>query len=229
MKKGLVITLIIITFIGLLVYNIAGTVHIMNVAGKIDSVTTVSNAPKQYLNLFTESKKLMFDETVVSKTRNPITKFDYDRKFRVEVYRIKVQPSISLKDIYESHKNDHITYHHTFHVLDDFDTYSVSYKSGTQDVAKSIYLNLCGDGTFTIKKNDSIAYYYSRARNFYIKFQKDGVQDFFVGPDDDWHQPVIPMEIMLMRRADQLYLVLLVPEKKSYFLAPGTLLTLIKK
>jgi len=229
MKKGLIVAIIIITLIGLFVYYIAGTVRMMNVAGKKDSITTVSNAPEEYLGLFKESNKLVFDETVISKTRNPITQFDYDRKFRIEVYRIKVRPGISLKDVYESHKNDHITYYYTFNVLDDFDTYSVSYKSGAQDVVKSIYLNLFGDGTFTIKKNDSIAYYYSKARSFHIKFQKDGAQDFFVGTKDDWHQPTVPMEVMLIRRGDQLYFILLVAEKKSYYLPPGTLLTLMKK
>jgi len=46
MKKGVVIGLILIALIGLLVYYISGIMHLMNVAGKKDSVMTVSNAPK---------------------------------------------------------------------------------------------------------------------------------------------------------------------------------------
>jgi len=229
MKKAIIIATPILVLFGCFIYYISHTVIEMTAAGKKDSIVTSYDAPGSYAGLFEKNSKFSFVETTTSKTRNPITKFEYDSKFEVDVYRISTAGEVSLTEIDETHKNDHISYYHTYNGLSEFHTYSVSYKSGGQDVARSIYLNLFGEGTFTIKKNDSLAYYYSRAKNFYVKFRKDGIQDFFVGSTDDWREPVIPMEVMLTRRAGQLYLVLLVAEKESYHLAPGTLLTLMKK
>jgi len=170
---------------------------------------------------------LIFDETVISKTRNPITQFDYDGKFLIEVYQINAPTDVSLREINQTDKNDHITYNHTYNLLYNFGIYSVCYKSGSQDTVKSICLNLSGDRTFTIKKNDSIAYYYSRAKSFYIKFREDGKQDFFIGPEYGHEQVKISMEVLLLKHADKLYLILCIAKKENIYLEPGTLLTLI--
>ncbi len=229
MKKALIIALPILVLFGCFVYYISHSLIKINVARKKDATVISYETPGSYAQLFEKNNKLSFVETATSKTRNPIAKFEYDSKFEVDVYRISTSGALSLTEINETHKNDHISYYQTYNVLSKFHTYSVSYKTGGQDTARSIYLNLFGAGTFTIKKNDSLVYYYSRAKSFYLKFRSDGIQDFFVGPDDDWHETEVPMEVMLIRRADQLYLVLLLAEKESYYLVPGTLLSLVKK
>lgn len=230
MKKWIIVILIILTLFGWLIQRVISLRHIMDIADAKDSTRNVSMAPPEYLNLFKKNEKLIFQITVKSKTRNLISQFQYDKKYSINVYRLDILSNSNLNEIInESHLDDHITYHLTYNLLDPFDKYEILYKSGVQGMASKIYLNLSGDQTQLILKNDSIAYYYSKLESFSIKYKLNDPQDFFGSIKDENSTQRFPIEIMFIKRNGKLYLILMSPENLSERLIPGTLMSLISK
>jgi hypothetical protein len=229
MKKNLIIVVVIIAVVGWFIYYIAGLVTKMNIDGKKDAVKTVSYAPEEYLKLFRKDDRLSLDNTAISNTRNPISTFFYDQKFCINIYKIANLNNLPLTEIMvETNVDQHMTYHFTFHVLDRVDNNNIEYKSGTQDKISKIYLNLFGDQIQTIKKNDTLAYYYSNIRNFFIKYQLQGVQDFWGSVNDNHSWRKFPIEIIFLKHHESLYLILMTAKNENIVLIPGTLLRLIK-
>ena len=228
-KKGLIIAAAIVALFALF---ISFMVHLSNNAlknFKRDSIRTVSNIPYEYSGLFHKNNRLSFENTTTSKTRNPISQFDYDGKFKIYIYRINdlnIKPLSKI--IEETHNDNHITYDTSYYLLGKLGEFGVNYKAGVQDGVQLVHLNLFGDKTITLIKNDTIAYYNSMIKNFYIKYQNNTAQDFFIGEDKDWPKlGEISTEVMLKENHGNLYLVLMIAENSYTMLKPGTLLTLM--
>jgi hypothetical protein len=228
MKKGVLIVLVII--VGWLIYYFFGIIHRINEDIKIDAITTSVDVPKDYSQLFRSDDKLLADRTIISKRRNPISQFNYDDKFRINVYRINITTNLSLsKIIDESYENNHISYGLNYKGVDDIDKFEILCKFGFQDKGSRIYLNVFGDDTRLIKRNDTLVCYYSKIENFYIKYQLNAAQDFFGRVKEKYNGTKIPTEIMFIKKSSNLYLVLLTANDESIKLNPGTLLGLIAK
>ncbi|SRR5260221_131404 len=230
MKKWIIVLLIILALFGWFIHHIIGLRHIMDITDEKDATRNVSSAPPEYLNLFKKNNKLIFQITVKSKTRNLISQFQYDKKYSINVYRLDILSNSNLNEIIkESHLNDHITYQLSYNLLDRFDQYELLYKSGVQGMASKIYLNLSGDQTQLVLKNDSVAYYYSRLKSFSIKYKLNDPQDFFGSIKDENSNQRFPIEIMFIKHNGKIYLILMSLENSSERLIPGTLLSLVNK
>ncbi|MDR3694114.1 hypothetical protein [Mucilaginibacter sp.] len=230
MKKGIIIISLTIFFIiGWFIYYIIRATEEINQARKMDSVSLVSNLPENYLQLFKKNDNLIFNESVVSNTRRPISQLTYMGKFRIDVCEIDTLNNLLLtQTVLESHKNQHITYYFPYRVLYKFRQCEISYKVGGQDEISKIYLNAYGDNFQTIKKNDSIVCYYFKFKNFSIKYNKDGKQDFFGLTRDSLSTVTIPIEIMFFKKRRNLYLILMTPVEYGTSLQPGTLFSLMR-
>ena len=229
MKKSIIVILVIIGLIGLFIYHISGFVQSMNESVKTDAVKTINKCPEEYLKLFNENKNLVFDATNISKTRSPISKFTYD-KFRIFVYRINSVTRMSLDTgIIDSYDDQDLTQHYIYGFFGEFDQFDFLFKTGTQDKVSKVYFNIRGLQTQIIKKNDILAYYYSRFKNFSITYKNDGAHDFFGQVKDSATYATIPIEIMFLERKNNLYLIMLTSINSKIDSAPGTLINLIKK
>jgi hypothetical protein len=102
--------------------------------------------------------------------------------------------------------------------------------NGAADDPAKIYLNLFGNGTHVIMKNDSIAYYHSDFKNFYIKYRLAGGEEFF-GTASEKNDDTIrsPLELMFLKRKSSLYFILLYGNDEKTNLQAGTLYNLIGK
>ena len=230
MKKSIIVILVIIGLIGSFIYYVSGVVKSMNEATKTDAVETVNKCPEDYSKLFNGNKNLVFDATNISKTRNPISIFTYNDKFRMFVYRINSVNRMSLDTgIIDSRFDQHFTRNYIYSFFGEFDQFDFLYKSGAQDKVSKIYFNIHGLQTQIIKKNDTLAYYYSRFKNFSITYKSDGANDFFGGVRDSATYATIPIEIMFLERKNSLYLIMLTSINDKIDLAPGTLFNLMKK
>jgi hypothetical protein len=231
MKRSIIVIFVIISLIGLFIYYIAGITHRMDESVKTDAIKTITTCPEDYSNLFNENKDLVFNETDISKTRNPIAQFTYNNKFRMFVYRVNSARPISLDTgINDSYIGENMSHNFIYGRFGEFDQFDFLFKRGTQDKVSKVYLNIQGLQTQTIKKNGTLAYYYSRFRNFSIKYNSEAAQDFFGSVKDSVSDNVsIPIEIMFLERKKNLYLVILTSTNNKIDLAPGTLMNLIKK
>lgn len=230
MKKGItVIAIVIVTVVGLLIFYFAGIIRRINEDSQNDAITTSYKVPKDYLLLFKSDQKLLANETIISQRRNPICQFSYDKKFLINVYKIDITTNLSPSEMTdETNENNHISYGLNYHTaVDDTCKYEILYKSGFQDKGSGIYLNIFGDNTHLVEKNDTLVCYYSKIENFYIKYQLDAAQDFFGRVKEKYNGIKIPMEIMFIKRNNNTYLILLSANDTGIALRPGTLLGLL--
>ena len=232
MKKGTIAvivtaSLVIVFTIGWFIHSIISMAAMNIEASKLDSTREVNNLPANYLQLF-KNNVLSFDQTIVNNFRKPISEFTYQEKFLVAVYEIDTLTSLPLdRAVTESYLDEHISYNVSYSVLEHQSQYEIEYKSGRHDKISKIYVNLFGDSIQTIKKNTSVAYYYGRLKNFSLKYQVDGKQDFF-GSIGEGTSTFIPLELMLYKKANAIYLLLMVPFDGNTRLEPGTMGNLIK-
>ena len=203
----------------------------MEVSAKVDSTSSSTIIPKEYLRLIRDSTRLSFDKTVTNKTRNPIVQLSYDKKYRINIYKITTNGNLQSVEIITTQNalSGHRTYHITYTPLDEFDNYEISYKSGLQDAVKNVYVDFNRGEILTIKNNDTVKYFYAKANNFSIRYQIKAAQDFFIGSRNEDSQTVISTEIMLLKHDHELYLILLTSRDLNTEITPGTLSGLINE
>ncbi|MBS1522755.1 MAG: hypothetical protein JST50_17280 [Bacteroidetes bacterium] len=229
MKKGVLILIVAILIgITLLISYFVRVANRVKNDSESDAITTSKVIPNDYMQLLGNIKSLSFEQTIISKRRNPIAQFNYRNKFRINVYRVNQFSDLKIGEITtETYLNNHISYGLNYNLVDELNQYEILCKSGFQDKVSKIYINLYGDDTRIISKNDTLAYYYSKAENFYIKYQPNSPQDFFGSIKEKSIGVKIPMEIMLIKRNKNIYLILLSANDAGIALKPGTLLTLL--
>lgn len=230
MKKGLIITAVIIGLIVWFIYYVAGVTKAMDESRKTDAVKAIYTCPGDYSSLLNQNKNIVFDETDISKTRNPISIFTYKGKYRIFVYRVNSVTRMSLDTgIIDSYDDQDLTHNTIYGFFGEFNQFDFLFKSGPQDSVSKVYLNIQGMGTQVIKKNDTLAYYYSRFKNFSITYKNGGAHDFWGKVRDSATYATIPIEIMFLEHKDKLYLVMLTSTNSKIDLAPGTLISLMKR
>lgn len=200
----------------------------IKVAKESDSIRETSNAPKEYWKLFSDTSKLRLERTLFSKTRNPISIFDYNDKFILCLYKI-TETSHSLKTlITETYTNQpNQSSNQVYNSVLDDDSYEMLFKSGQPGDVEQILLNQYGTGTICESKNDSIAYYYCHYKNFSLTYSLKSPLDLHSGLRSASNANSCDGELMFIRYNNGLYLVYL-GSRKGMGLTPGTLSKLIR-
>jgi hypothetical protein len=209
---------------GVVVFNMVKLSNISNEYEKMDPQTTSQIAPKSYLQLFGDSDKPTSVSTSNTKLRNPISELAY-KDYRLVVYKIDTlrNSNTSLNNIIkESYTNTKDNFGSYRGIVDYDDILGMYVQMAVPDKPERIYLNLFGNNTHTIIKNDSVAYYSSDFKNFYIKYRPDGGEEFYgkaTEHDDD--NITTPLELMFLKRNRNLYFILMFANKGT--LKPGML------
>ncbi|MEO3405371.1 hypothetical protein AAFN85_15785 [Mucilaginibacter sp. CAU 1740] len=231
--KKIVLTLVlsIVLFIVFLIVVFWRNSRSVAAANAIDNIKITATIPPKYLKLFNDPSKLKLDKTMVSRDRNPVSLFDYGKQFSICVYQIDAPQNINLKKITTLTSDDtRPTDFYLFNIADAFTKYDLLYRTGPQDKVSGIFLNLFGNNTTEIANNDSLVYYYSEANNFYIKYQKNGVQDFCMEVKYEYEEERIKIssEIMIKKFNKAIYLIILTANNEIAKIKQGTLFELTK-
>jgi hypothetical protein len=104
---------------------------------------------------------------------------------------------------------------------------SINYRLGTKEKVHSVYFTLYGNSTRILKKNDTAAYYYSNFKNFSIKYQKEGKIDIYGKAKGNPQGSNVPLEIIFLKRNNNLYFILLTNKNYSANLDLNALYNLI--
>jgi len=92
--------------------------------------------------------------------------------------------------------------------------------------SEDLHTYLFGDNTQVIKKNDTIAYYYSKCRSFSVKFGTQDLNDIY-GECKSQSLSYVSLEIAFLRRKNKLFMIILSSKDASTDLKPGTLKTIM--
>ena len=196
---------------------------------KLDVNTYSKVVPYDYLDLFANKKDLVLDSSLTSQHRSLVTEL-HNGPFYMQVYKLDSLDQLSIGKIYEDYNSSEVS-KYTYYV--DASTNKrvrIQYKLGIDGKMSSIFFSLNGDHTQVLKKNDSIAYYYSNFKSFSIKYQEQGKIDILgkartVGTNAG----NLPIEIMFLKRKTNLYFILLAAPDSSTSLGTDILYNLIIK
>jgi len=215
---------------GIVVFNMVKLSNISNEYEKIDPQTTSQIAPKSYLQLFGDSDKPTSVSTSNTKLRNPISELAY-KDYRLIVYKMDTlrDSKVSLNNIiHESYSatKDNLTAYRG--IVEYGDTPELYVHMAAPDKPDRIYLNIFGEQTRVITKNDSVAYYSSNFKRFYIKYKPDGSDEFYGNASEhDDENAIVPLELMFLKRNRNLYFILMFANKGT--LKSGMLNSLLTK
>jgi hypothetical protein len=209
-KKVLTIVFLILLSFGCLIAFIIHTANRNLNAMDYEGQSFSQTIPHEYLGLFKENKNLDFKETINSKDKNPIVNCYYMKNNAMVIYKMGLIGDIPVDHmITEIRESRHITYSEVFWENAPFD---VHFRVGKAEPFSRIFLTLYGSETKILKKNDSLAYYYSNLKNFSIGTKGEEPQDLFWSASDSISHPI---EILFVKRQKYLYLFLL-DRKKAY-------------
>jgi hypothetical protein len=217
---------------GFYLYNIVKVSNEQTAYEKLDPQTISHVAPDDYLQLFDNSHKPVLLDNFNSKLRAPIAEFSF-KEFHYLIYKVDslrgsdIHLDKIIKETYNDTRDNYGSYRGIVEYSDPPDIYV---KMGKPDNFGQIYLNLFGSNTRTIMKNDSIAYYFSDFKNFFIKYKPSGGEEFFgkaSKKDDD--DARIPLELMFLKRTNNLYFILMYGNDKKTVLPAGTLYSFMTK
>ncbi len=227
MSKKLPILFLI--FLGFLIIIIYSFIHILNKnlndAAKLNEIdgTSFSNKlPNDYSQIVKNYQNISFEGTLTSKTREPISGFIYQKKFILMLYRLPVNGSQSVNKIVKeqfvaSNIPDGVGYYvfSAEHWMHDYqEPFSIEYKPGKPEKTDSIFLNVLGNNTIIIKKNDSVATYSSQLNNFSIRYGVNKDFDFYgkLKPGVTVNDPV---KVEFRKYQNSIYLILIYPKTKN--------------
>ena len=167
-------------------------------------------APNEYLQLFKSRDKLVIDGSDESKRRNTITGFYYNKQFYIQVYKIDTVNGLKVdKIINESFSNTSLSRDIEYSEDMNNTQFRIGYMEGEKEKVSNVYLTIYGDSTQVIKKNDSIAYYYSRFENFSIKYSIAEPEDIYANIREKFAGHKAPLELLFLKRNNNLYFILL--------------------
>ena len=191
----------------------------------------LSGPPKEYLSLFTGEAQQKLIPIISEKTasRNVLSKFTYDRQYRIFVYKIDVTGNASLKDmISEATKGTGLTYDIAYHSFGNR-TIEISYKPGKTTAAKRLYLTVEGDSLLGLIKNDTLCYYYLKCSKFSLCYDEKEPNDFVIEtvPPIIYTVKELPFNVAFIKQNNSLYFVFLSVEDAKQVMPADMLLKLI--
>jgi hypothetical protein len=226
MKIFIIVSSIVLSVIGALIILI---IFINKKIGEITDPGLISNkVPVEYKKLLklTDSccdstiNGFSFVETIDFTYRNPVSSFFIQNQYYLEIYKIDSSFSSTLnRAIRDSYTNAE-TWISTPYAADDKTDLEFFYKSSKPKKANDIYFDLFGDNTQVMKKNDTVAYYYSRCSNFSIKFNQHDENDIY---GEVKNHGEMPLEILFFKRKKNLYLAMLSSTNAGTNLKPNIL------
>jgi hypothetical protein len=201
-----------------------------------DSFNWSDTIPKEYLHLLKlpdscckkQSDNIVFIKTSVSKYRNPVSKFYIDSKYYLQVYKMDTSFNYSLKNAVKESFSDAHFWFSTPYALDETTDMEFLFKLTKPIKPKNIFLDLYGDRTHVLIKNDTIAYYQTNCRNFSLKFNLQDKNDIY-GECKSKSLSEAPLEIMFLKRNKKLYMLILSATNANTELKQGMLYGLFFK
>lgn len=181
---------------------------------------------KEYLDLFLNKKNIVCNSSLTSKHRNLVTEFHSDQ-FYILIYKLGASNKLSLSNINENYNYSERPMYSYYIDASTNKQLQLQYKLGNAEEISSLYFALYGDHTQALKKNDTVAYYYSSFKNFSIKYQAEAAADIYGKTKGNSQNSKMPLEIMFLKRNSSLYLILLTNRNYSANLDLNALYNLI--
>jgi hypothetical protein len=194
-------------------------------------MTFMAKPPIEYLGLFNFSaqQKLNYTGGGKFKLRNAIFFFDYDNYYNLEITKINCTHSFKPgKDIVFAQADGEIP---NSTVPSDGEYLTSGFSTNSPDTVQKLYLSLQGDSIKTIKKNDTLVYYYLEVKNAYVQYHPKGLYQIYMQAKPKFYfiTKETPVIMMFFKQYGQLYYLCMTPKETNTNLDPDLLYSAIEK
>jgi hypothetical protein len=172
----------------------------------------INNISEEYLSLFNfkDTSKIKIATSAVTKYRYPFSRFEYDSKYSFTVYKLTDSMPTPLTSIVTTTYNFSQNTTNTWYSAVYGDFFKLNYSVDTPRTIKEIVLNLAGDSNKNIIFSDSVIGYRLNFKNISLSIDPKKTLDFYIEPNDNlFHFKELPIIIVLKKRSQQVYLVLI--------------------
>jgi hypothetical protein len=224
-KKRVILAVIIF---GLVIYITVGLIYPV-IRDSKELLPSSNILPSDYLNLISEKYRdsIEVTETVNSKVRAPVSVFRVN-KFHIAVYKINLTSNEPITN----------TLHEEFRLIkqSDLTTYRhvnisanchLKYKAGGVDSISNIFLSLSGNSIRTLLSTDLIRAYHLDAEGVSIRYGQNARIDIVI--ETGVGVVSIPMELLLLKKNNTVFLLVLCPDDISKDFPDLSLYNLISK
>ena len=154
-----------------------------------------------------------------SKVRGPVSMLFFDQSYHLIIYKIHLlSGNLPLQNILQTQiRNADRSVGYPYTIYTDNINFKFQCKAGLVSSVSKVYLTVSGDSLRTIAKNDSIIAYNLDCKNLSIRYQDQGPVDIFVVGNEKFLSGTnaIPMDILFLKRDDNLYFLLLTPRNEK--------------
>jgi len=175
-----------------------------------------SKLPDDYAQIAKTYQNISFEETVISKTREAISEFTYQKKFALMLYKLPVNNDKPLNKIVKlEYVNSNIPNGIPYFIFSAIqDPFIINYKVEKPEKTDSVFLNLLGNNTTIIKKGDSTVTYSCHLNNFSIRYGLNKHWDFYgeLKPDSVVSDP---FRIEFRKYQNSIYLILIYQKRSN--------------
>ena len=177
-------------------------------------------------------KKIAVNIIHNSKVRGPISMLFFDQDYHIIIYKISLKENLSFPNFFHTQiKNASRSVNYPYSLYGENIFFYFQCKTGLTLPASEVYLTLNGDSLKTIIENDTVIAYHLLCKNFSVRYEEKGPVDIFVIGKKGFlgRTPLIPMDILLLRRQKNVYLLLLTPNNQNQVVPPELLYNIIEK
>jgi len=195
---------------------------------KIHRITNALILPKKtdtYADIFLKSKSdlIKSDLTYFSKNRLPVATFNYER-FKIIICKFNISDKAKIDELVKlnlgrSQRAFGITYNSIL-FLNQFN-FELNTESKMQK-CNQINLSILGDSINTTRIKDDVLDYYLTLDHLSIKLNGESDPEIFVSKKDK----AVPSEILFLKKRDNLFVVVMIPNTNDYDVKPNSLLNL---
>lgn len=178
---------------------------------------TIDTIPKEYkgiLNIkngedkYPDSSDFHLDGIMTDRLRSPILFLSYKKQFYIQVYKMSSSYNLSLTNAIQENFVKYAIKNSGWYYLNDQSAINYKYKYLFLK-PDTIFLNIDGLQNKIIKKNDSVAYYYSNFKDFGIRYKKSRKNNIYAETKDEgffagsnnYH----PIELLFIKRDHSFY------------------------
>ena len=190
-------------------------------------IITSNRVIEEYMQLFNDESRanLKLKNTFERKAKYPVSNFEFNSKYIIQVYKLSSSFNYSLREIKENNSEDDGPSVKVWYDQNSQGLVTIMDKTGILDVPSSIYFSLHGDSSSIKIKNDSVADYFSQINSFSIKYKNKDVNQI-CADISMFHEKPVSFEILFIKKKANLYLLFMSPKGYSGVLRPEMLYNL---
>jgi len=196
-----------------------------------DDLTATYSLPSKDSEIIVKSSwdKLKIKETMNFRNRPPVSQLIYDDKYILAITTINSKKDDLLRDaVTDTLLNAERTVGEVYSIVNLTNSFQIQFRSQPVRTPSHVFLTLSGDSVTILKTANSIRYHLL-CKDFSVRYEDDAPIDIYAsGKEVGFKKKLISLDLLLLKRREQIYIMLMTPTETDAQISPDLLFSLIR-